>query len=112
MQQLYPQIEPPKNSNNMRDIILVLTTLVGTIIGAIILGTTHVIGFDWIVTMLVVIMFGIMVFCILYTLKTRQRLQEQYDRDHAALKDEWQTFKQVWQSYFDNEQDRLDKWAI
>lgn len=112
MQEIYPQIEPPKNSFNLRDIILVLATVVGTIIGAIILGTTHIIGFDWIVAILVGIMLGVMIFCIWYTFRTRQRLQERYDRDHAAFKDEWQTFKQVWQSYFNNEQDRLDKWAL
>lgn len=112
MQQLNPQIEPPINSNSMRDIIPVLATLVGAIIGAIILGTTHVIGFDWIVAILVGIMFGIMLYCIWYTFRTRQKLQEQYNKELAALQEDNQRFKQNWQIYFDNEKFRWDEWAV
>jgi hypothetical protein len=79
MQQMFPQLEPPKKSFMGQvglPIILVIATLVGTIISSIILGTTHIINFNWLVLFLVFIMLAIMVFCLWYSIRTRQILRE------------------------------------
>jgi biopolymer transport protein ExbB/TolQ len=86
--------------------------VLGSMIAGLILGTTHIIGFNLLAFILVSIMFAIMVFCVWYTFRTKQKFQEQYDRDRNELQAEYQQFKQNWQVYFANERDRWDKWAI
>lgn len=93
-------------------IILIIASLLGSLIAALILGTTHIIDFNWFVVIVVVIMLAIMGFCVWYIFRTKQKFQEQYDRDRADLLAEYQQFKQNWQAYFANERDRWDKWAI
>ena len=118
MQQLYsePEFEPPSKPNIMKDaslpLILIIASLLGSLIAALILGTTHVIDFNWFVVIIVVIMLAIMGFCIWYTFRTRQKLYEQYNHDRAAYREEWQRFKESWHTYFENERFRWDDFAV
>src|SRR5260370_15028647 len=117
MQQMFPQLEPPNNDKAFMDkvgwqLILLFATFVAALIAAIILGTTHVIGFDWIVTILVGIMLGIMVFCVWYTFRTREKLQEQYNKDIAAIKNDALTFKNDIRHMREDETHQWNEWAI
>ncbi|GER87892.1 hypothetical protein KDW_20540 [Dictyobacter vulcani] len=120
MQQMLPQLEPPSKPDKMKElgwpIIIVIATLLGTILGsiiaAIILGTTHIIDFSWLMIILGCGMFAITVFFVLYSIKTRQRFQEQYNKERASTQVEYQKFIQRWESYFNNERFRWDDWAV
>src|SRR5713101_8568057 len=117
MQQMFPQLEPPNNDKAFMDkvgwqLILLFATFVAALIAAIILGTTHVIGFDWIVTILVGIMLGIMVFCVWYTFRTREKLQEQCNKDIAAIKNDVLTFKNAIRHMREDETHQWNEWAI
>jgi len=117
MQQMFPQLEPPNNDKAFMDrvgwqLILLFATFVAALIAAIILGTTHVIGFDWIVTILVGIMLGIMVFCVWYAFRTREKLQEQYHKDIAAIKNDVLTFKNDIRHMREDETHQWNEWAI
>jgi c-di-AMP phosphodiesterase-like protein len=97
MQQKFPQAEPPSKPTIMKDvglsIILVLITIIGIIIASIILGSTHVIGFDMLVFILVGIMLVITVFFTWYSMRTRQKLTEQYHRNIVDMKRNLDAFK-------------------
>ena len=97
MHQKFPQVEPPNRPNIMKDvglsIILVLITIIGTIIVSIILGTTQVIGFDMLISILVGIMLVITIFFAWYSMRTRQKLKEQYYKHDADMKRNLQVFK-------------------
>jgi hypothetical protein len=81
-------------------VIIVIASLLGSTIAAIILGTTQVIGFDWLVLILV----GITVFCIWCSLRTRQKFQERYNKDIADIKSNALAFKE-------EEADHWNEWA-
>src|SRR6266852_728971 len=116
MSQQFQQPEPPKRSNTMKDvgwpIILVIATVLGSIIGAIILGTTHVIGFNWLLLIWGCIMLGIAVFFAWYSIRTRIILQKQYQEDVAKLEADYLAFKTAYTDHYHNEMTRWDKWAI
>jgi hypothetical protein len=117
MQQMFPQLEPQKTDKVFMDkagwqLLTLVATVVTALIADIILGTAHVIDFNWFVVIIVVIMLAIMSFCIWYTFRTRQKLYEQYNNDRAAYREEWQRFKETWYTYFENERFRWDDFAI
>ncbi len=116
MQQMFPQLEPPSRSNTMKEIglpiILVIVTLLGSVIASIILGTTHVIDFNWLMIILGCVMLAITVFFAWSSIRTRQKLQEQYNTDRASSQVKYQKFIQHWESYFNNERPRWDDWAV
>jgi len=99
MPQMFQQVEPepPNKPNIMKDvglsIILVLITIIGTIIASITLGTTHVIGFNLLIFVLVGTMLVITVFFAWYSMRTRQKLSKQYNKDIADMKRNLQVFK-------------------
>ncbi len=116
MSQQFQQPEPPNRSNTLKDvgwpIILVIATVLGSIIGAIILGTTHVIGFNWLLIIWGCIMLGIAVFFAWYTIRTRQKLQEQYNKDIADIKSDVWTFKNDYRRMREEETRHWNEWAI
>ena len=115
MRQLYQQPEPPRKSFMEQygwQLIIVLATVLATLIAAIILGTAHVIGFNLVVFILVGIMFAIMLFCIWYTFRTRQRLQEQYQEDLATLKREYRDAQNNFRDMTTQEFNRLNEGFI
>ncbi len=117
MQQLFPQLEPQKPDKVFMDkagwqLLTLVATVVTALIADIILGTAHVIDFNWFVVIIVVIMLAIMSFCIWYTFKTRQKLYEQYNKDRAAYREEWQRFQETWHTYFEKERFRWDDFAV
>ena len=97
MSQQFQQPEPPKRSNTMKDvgwpIILVIATVLGSIIGAFMLGTTHVIGFNWLLLIGGCIMLGLAVYFVWYSIRTRIILQKQYQQDIAAIRKELHKFQ-------------------
>lgn len=97
MHEMFPPVEPPNRSNIMKDvglsIILVLITIIGIIIASITLGTTHVIGFNLLIFILVGTMLVITVFFAWYSMRTRQKLSQQYNKDIADMKRNLQVFK-------------------
>lgn len=117
MQQTFPQVEPQKTDKAFMDkvgwqLIIVLATMVAALIAAIILGTTHVIGFNWIVAILVGIMFVIMLYCVFFTFRTREKLREQYNKDIAAIKNDELTFKNDIRHMREDETHQWNEWAI
>lgn len=117
MQQMSPQFTSPNSDKAFMDkigwpLIIVLATFVATFIGAIILGTTHIIGFSWIVAILVGIMFAIMAFCVWYTFRTRKKLQGQYNQDIATIKKDVSTFKDDMRSMREDETRHWNEWAV
>lgn len=97
MHEMFPPVEPPNRSNIMKDvglsIILVLITIIGIIIASITLGTTHVIGFNLLIFILVGTMLLLTVFFAWYSMRTRQKLSQQYNKDIADMKRNLQVFK-------------------
>ena len=74
-------------------IILVLITIIGIIIASITLGSTHVIGFNLLIFILVGTMLVLTVFFAWYSMRTRQKLSQQYNKDIADMKRNLQVFK-------------------
>ena len=97
MHEMFPPVEPPNRSNIMKDvglsIILVLITIIGIIIASITLGSTHVIGFNLLIFILVGTMLLLTVFFAWYSMRTRQKLSQQYNKDIADMKRNLQVFK-------------------
>lgn len=112
----FRQPEPPNRSNTLKDvgwpIILVIATVLGSIIGAVILGTTHVIGFNWFLLILGCIVLGITVFFAWYSIRTRQKLQEQYNKDIADIKSDVLTFKNDYRRMREEETHHWNEWAV
>ena len=115
MHQQFPQVEPPNRPNILKDvglsIILVLITIIGIIIASIILGTTHVIGFDLLIFILVGLMLAITVFFAWYSMRTRQKLTDQYRRDSAEMKRNIQIFKNEIMQIRLDESRQWQQWA-
>src|SRR5260370_39385584 len=110
MEQMFPELGPQNNNKTFMEqagwqLVLIAVSFVTGILGTIIVtvwqGKTHIIDFNWIVIVLIIIMFGIVTYSIRKGQRHRARLQADYLQ-----------FKQTWESYFHNEQSRWDKWAI
>lgn len=116
MQQISPQIEPPNKSNSMKEVgwpsILAVITLLGSIIGTIYLGTTHLVDFNWLTVILGCLMLGITVFFAWYSIRTRQKLYALYNKDRTNSQAEYLKFRQQWENYFTNEISRWNTWAV
>ena len=116
LSQQFQQPEPPNRSNTLKDvgwpIILVIATVLGSIIGAVILGTTHVIGFNWFLLILGCIVLGITVFFAWYSIRTRQKLQKQYNKDIADIKSDVLTFKNDYRRMREEETHHWNEWAV
>jgi len=117
--QMYPQGQPP-NKTFMEQagwqLIIISVAFIAGITGTIIVGiwqgTTHVIDFNWLVLILVDIMFGIMVFSVWYTFRTREKLQEQYNKNIAAINNDVLTFKNDIRHMREDETHQWNEWAI
>ncbi|SRR5579871_827243 len=119
MQRMYPQIEPPKKSFMDQagwQLIIIIASLLAGIIGTIIVGiwqgTTHVIDFNWLVLIFIGIMLGIMVFCVWYTSRTRQKLQEQYVKDIDMARSDFLKYKTETMNLRTQETEQWNNWAI
>jgi hypothetical protein len=116
MSQQFQQPAPPNRSNTMKDvgwpIILISATVLGSIIGAIILGTTHFIGFNWLLLIWGCIMLGMTFFFAWYSIRTRQKLQEQYNKDIADIKSDVLTFKNDYRQMREDETRHWNDWAV
>lgn len=115
MPQMFPQLEPPSKSNTTKKVDWSgIIGLLGAIIGfvSIILGTIHIIDFNWLMTILGCVMLVITIFIVIDNRRTKRRFQEQYNKDLASSQAEYQKFRQHWESYFDNERFRWDDWAV
>ncbi|MGB8343933.1 MAG: hypothetical protein WCD86_03560 [Ktedonobacteraceae bacterium] len=93
-------------------LILLLATIIAALVAAIILGTTHVIGFNWIILILVGIIFAIMIFCVWYTFRTRQKSQEQYNEDIADIRKDVLSFKEDIRQMREKETHDWHEWAV
>ena len=125
MQQMFPQLEPPKPDKPFMDkagwqLVIIAVSFFAGILGTIMVsvwqGTTHLIDVNWFVVIvgviLVIIMIGTIVFCVWYAFITRKKLYEQYNKDRAAYKEEWQRFQGTWHTYFEKERFRWDDFAV
>lgn len=115
MQQMFPQSEPQKKSFMEQagwQLIILLATIIAALGADIILGTTHVIDFNWSVLILVGIMFAIMVFCVWYTFRTRQKFQKQYNQDIADIRKDVLSFKNDIRQMREEETRGWNEWAI
>src|SRR5437868_13498696 len=115
MPQQFQQPEPSSRFHFMKDIgiplIAAILSSIVTLISTIIIGTTHVIEFSWLLLILVSIMLGITVFCIWYTVRAGRRLQEKYQEDVTTLKREYRAFQDNYRDMVNQEFNRLNEWA-
>lgn len=120
MQQMFPQVEPPNRSNSMKFIgspfTLLIATLVGTVIGAIIsamiLGTAHIIDFSWLMLILGCVTLAIMGTFIWASYIIIRTIQEQYQRDVAAMNADKLAFKDEMRKLVTDGIARLEEWKI
>lgn len=93
-----------------------VTLTIGTVLAAVMiaiwLGKIQVINFDWLVLVLVGIMLGITVFFVWYSIRTKQKLQEQYKKDIADIKRNVQTFKNDYRRIREEETHHWNEWAV
>ena len=90
MQQMFPQIESSNKSTIMKDvglsIILVIVTLLGSIIAAIVLGTIHVVDFTWPLFIMGGIMLAITAFFAWYSIERGRSSRSNITRILLILK--------------------------
>lgn len=110
--QQFQQSEPSKGFNNYKDFLLIIAGVLGALIAGIILGTTHVISFDWLILFVAFIMLGITIFFVRYSIKTRRMLQEKYQADLAALRKDFVGLQNNFTSAATHEFDRLNNMFI
>lgn len=114
MQQMVPQMEPPKKSFMEQAGWPIITAAIS---GIIVFITTvwivkvQVVDFSWVLLIFGCMMIGITVFCVWYSFKTRQRLQEKYQEDLAALKKEFRATQDNFRDMISQESNRLNEWT-
>src|SRR5437762_3063247 len=116
MQQLFQQPEPPKKSGNLLKEII--SPAIAAALGGIIVFITtvwivkvQVVDFSWVMLIVGCILLGITAFCIWYSITTRQRLQEKYQEDLAALRKEFRAAQDNFRDMISQESNRLNEWA-
>jgi biopolymer transport protein ExbB/TolQ len=118
MQQMFPQVEPPSKFTIFMEKFAwpTITLIVGTVLAAVIiaiwLGKIQIVDFSWIMLIAAFVMLVITVSFAWYSVRTRKKLQEQYDEDRAALYTDYRQFKENWRNFFDNEKFRWDDFAV
>ena len=85
MKKISQQTQPQNEPKNTRDYILIIATVLGSIIAAIILGTIHIVDFNWIMLVLGCIMLAITVLFGWYNIRSQKLLRKQYEKDVADL---------------------------
>ncbi len=93
-----------------------ITLFVGTVLAAVIiaiwLGKIQVVDFSWIMLILGCLMVGTTIFCIWYSITTRHKLQEQYNKNIADIKKNNLTFKTDIRRMREEETHDWHEWAI
>ena len=93
-----------------------ITLIVGTVLAAVIiaiwLGKIQVVDFSWIMLILGCLIVGTTIFCFWYSITTRHKLQEQYNKNIAAIKKDNLTFKTDIRRMRGEETHNWQEWAI
>lgn len=117
MLQQFQQPEPPNKVNKFMEkagwpiITIAIGTALATIIGAVLLGKIQVLDFNWLMLLLVLVLVVITIFFMMYNLRTRSKLQRQYQADVAALRKEFRAFQDNFRDMINQEFNRLNEWA-
>ena len=115
--QQFQQPEPPSKISTFMDkavwpiVVTVVGSSVAAVIGAVWLGSIHILNFNWLMLVLGVIMVFLTFFFAWYSHRTRVLLQSKYNNDIAALRKEFYALQQNFIDMANNEFNRLNSWS-
>jgi hypothetical protein len=115
--QQFQQREPPNKVNTFMEkagwqIITIVCTMIATIAGLVWIGNIHILDFTWLLLILSLIMVGITISSVWYTRKTRKILQNKYQEDIAALRNDNRAFKDEFRQLVEQEIRRSHEFEI
>ncbi len=117
-QQLFQQPESPNKVSTFMDkavwptVVIIVGTPIAAVIGAIWLGSIHILNFNWLMLGLGFIMVFVAIFFAWYSHRTRVLLQNKYNNDIAALRKEFYALQRNFIDAANNEFNRLNSWSV
>ena len=108
----FQQLEPPSKFEKFMDkyTVPILVVVVGTVLGAILLGKIFLVDFNLVMLGLGIILTFITGYYVRYSIKTRRDLQGQYGKNIAAMKQEIDNMKAEHLKIIDSERKLFDQW--
>src|SRR5260370_34061853 len=93
-------------------IITIVCTMIATIAGLVWVGNIYILDFTWLILILGIIMFAITISSVQYSRRTRKMLQNKYQEDVAALRNDNRAFKDEFRQYYKEETERSHEFEI